>query len=56
MLTLDRLLEAVGDAGRPVRLLVETKHPTRYAGLVEQRLVRLLDRFGLRPADPGRRR
>ena len=52
VLTLERLLEALADAGRPVRLLVETKHPTRYAGLVEQQLVRLLDRFGLAaPAD-----
>ena len=52
VLTLERLLEALVDAGRPVRLLVETKHPTRYAGLVEQQLVRLLDRFGLAtPAD-----
>ena len=35
------------DAERPVRLLIETKHPTRYAGLVEQQLVRLLRRFDL---------
>jgi glycerophosphoryl diester phosphodiesterase len=55
VLTLARLLEAVVAAPRPVRLLVETKHPTRYAGLVEQQLVRLLRRFDLlRPADPGR--
>jgi glycerophosphoryl diester phosphodiesterase len=47
VLTLERLLEAVVAAPRPVRLLVETKHPTRYAGLVEQQLVRLLRRFGL---------
>ena len=52
VLTLRRLLEAVSDAARPIRLLVETKHPTRYAGLVEQQLVRLLGRFGLlEPAD-----
>jgi glycerophosphoryl diester phosphodiesterase len=52
VLTLERLLEAVVAAARPVRLLVETKHPTRYAGLVEQQLVRLLRRFDLvRPAD-----
>jgi len=32
---------------------VETKHPTRYGGLVEQEVVRLLDHFGLAaPADP----
>jgi glycerophosphoryl diester phosphodiesterase len=55
VLTLARLLEAVVAAPRPVQLLVETKHPTRYAGLVEQQLVRLLRRFELLgPADPGR--
>lgn len=42
VLTLARLLEVVAGAARPVRLLIETKHPTRYAGLVEQQLVRLL--------------
>lgn len=52
VLTLERLLEVVGQTHRDVRLLVETKHPTRYAGLVEQQLVRLLDKFGLAaPAD-----
>ncbi|MFL6129573.1 MAG: glycerophosphodiester phosphodiesterase [Mycobacteriales bacterium] len=52
VLTLERLLQAVTDAGWPVRLLVETKHPTRYAGLVEQKLVGLLERFGLaKPPD-----
>ena len=40
VLTLERLLEVV--AGTEVRLLIETKHPTRYAGLVEQQLIRLL--------------
>ena len=34
------------DAERDVRLLIETKHPTRYGGLVEKTLVDLLDRFG----------
>ena len=53
VLTLERLLEAFVAAPRPVRLLIETKHPTRYAGLVEQQLVRLLHRFGLAdPVDP----
>ncbi|HEX2905177.1 MAG TPA: glycerophosphodiester phosphodiesterase family protein [Jatrophihabitans sp.] len=46
VLTLDALLGVVRDAGRPVRLLIETKHPTRYGGLVEKELVRLLHRFG----------
>ena len=31
------------DWGQPVDLAIETKHPTRIAGLVEQRLVELLD-------------
>jgi glycerophosphoryl diester phosphodiesterase len=44
VLTLERLLSVVADAG--VQLAVETKHPTRYAGLVEVELVELLDRFG----------
>ena len=42
VLTLRRLLEAVRDYDRPIDLAVETKHPTRYAGLVERRLVELL--------------
>jgi glycerophosphoryl diester phosphodiesterase len=47
VLTLDRLLETVAAVDRPVRLAIETKHPTRYAGLVEQTLIETLDRFGL---------
>jgi glycerophosphoryl diester phosphodiesterase len=35
------------DSERPVQLHVETKHPTRYGGLVEKSLVDLLTRFGL---------
>ena len=46
VLTLDTLLGLVRDSNRPIRLLVETKHPTRYGGLVEKELVRLLARFG----------
>jgi glycerophosphoryl diester phosphodiesterase len=45
VLTLRTLLEVVRDAPRPVRLLVETKHPTRYSGLVEKELVSLLAEF-----------
>ncbi|MET8229140.1 glycerophosphodiester phosphodiesterase family protein [Micromonospora sp. NPDC005298] len=55
LLTLERLLDAVLDAGRPVRLLVETKHPSRYGSAVERRLVDLLRRYGLAepaPDDP----
>ncbi|MFI5834308.1 glycerophosphodiester phosphodiesterase [Micromonospora sp. NPDC051300] len=51
LLTLERLLDAVRAAGRPVRLLIETKHPSRYRGDVERRLVDLLRRYGL--AEPG---
>jgi glycerophosphoryl diester phosphodiesterase len=47
VLTLERLLELVSDAGRRVELAVETKHPTRWAGQVEERLLTLLKRFGL---------
>lgn len=46
VLTLRRLMAMVADYGRPVELAVETKHPTRYTGLVERRLVELLREFG----------
>jgi glycerophosphoryl diester phosphodiesterase len=54
VLTLERLLGLVRDAARPVRVLLETKHPTRYGGLVEKELVELLARFGWsgRPGPP----
>jgi len=55
VLTLDRLLEVVSDSGRQVELAIETKHPTRYAGLVELTLVEVLARHGLtRPAGDAR--
>ena len=47
VLTLERLLELVADAGRRVEMAIETKHPTRWAGQVEERLLVLLKRFGL---------
>ncbi len=47
VLTLERLLQLVSDAGRRVELAIETKHPTRWAGQVEERLLLLLKRFGL---------
>ncbi|MDN3296889.1 glycerophosphodiester phosphodiesterase [Streptomyces ficellus] len=53
VLTLERLLELVADAGRPVGLAIETKHPTRWAGQVEERLLQLLKRFGLTDPRPG---
>ncbi|WP_375491142.1 glycerophosphodiester phosphodiesterase [uncultured Jatrophihabitans sp.] len=46
VLTLDLLLGLVRDSGRDIRLLIETKHPTRYGGLVEKTLVDTLARFG----------
>jgi glycerophosphoryl diester phosphodiesterase len=46
VLTLEMLLGLVHDADRNVRLLIETKHPTRYGGLVEKTLVEELARFG----------
>ena len=46
VLTLTHLLDLVADTARPLRLLVETKHPTRYGGLVEKQLVDLLGHYG----------
>ena len=46
VLTLRKLMETVADYDRPVELAIETKHPTRYVGLVERRLVELLRTFG----------
>lgn len=59
LLTLRRLLSAVADCGRWVEVAVETKHPTRYAGLVEQELYDVLDYFGWarpRRGEPSRAR
>lgn len=54
VLTLQRLLGVVRDWGRPVEIAIETKHPTRYGGLVERRLVQALERFGwAHPQDPA---
>jgi len=55
LLTLERLLDALREYGRSVRLLIETKHPSRYGAEVERRLVEMLRRYGLaepKPADP----
>jgi glycerophosphoryl diester phosphodiesterase len=54
VLTLSRLVETVVAAGRPLRMLIETKHPTRYGAEVEIRLIELLRRYGLTEADPSR--
>lgn len=53
LLTLDRLLEAVRDCGRPVRLLIETKHPSRFGGEVERRVIETLRQYGLADNKPG---
>ena len=47
VLTLERLLDAAVGAGRPLQLLIETKHPTRYGAEVEDRLVAMLRWYGL---------
>lgn len=52
VLTLERLLQLVADAPRPVELAIETKHPSRWAGQVEARLLELLERY--RPVTPVR--
>jgi glycerophosphoryl diester phosphodiesterase len=46
LLTLESLLDLVVDSPG-TRLFVETKHPVRYGGLVETKLVALLRRYGL---------
>jgi glycerophosphoryl diester phosphodiesterase len=46
VLTLRRLLETVADYDGHIEVAIETKHPTRYAGLVEKRLVEMLRDFG----------
>ena len=45
VLTLDALLGLTADHG--TRLFIETKHPVRYGGLVEAKLVALLARHGM---------
>jgi glycerophosphoryl diester phosphodiesterase len=53
VLTLNRLLDAALDAPRPIRLLIETKHPTRFGGDVEEKLVALLRDYGLDRPGPS---
>ena len=47
LLTLRTLLTTVLESERPIGLAIETKHPTRYAGLVERQLARVLAEFDL---------
>jgi len=51
VLTLRKLLEMVADHDRRIEVAIETKHPTRFGGLVERRLVELLGDFGWDRAD-----
>ena len=53
VLTLERLLDAAVGAGRPLQILIETKHPTRYGAEVEDRLVAMLRWYGLDKRDNG---
>ena len=55
VLTLDRLLEVFVATGPEIELAIETKHPTRYAGLVEIAVVESLTRFGLLKHEPESR-
>jgi glycerophosphoryl diester phosphodiesterase len=52
VLTLPTLLDLVTSSPRPILLAIETKHPTRYAGWVEEAVIAQLKRFGL--ATPAR--
>lgn len=55
VLTLRTLLETVADFDRRVEVAIETKHPVRYGGLVERRLVEMLRDFGWdRAGSPAR--
>ena len=57
LLTLRHLIDTVMSCGREVGLVIETKHPTRYAGQVERELAKVLIEFGLNRAYvPGRPR
>jgi glycerophosphoryl diester phosphodiesterase len=55
VLTLRKLMEVIADYDRRVEIAIETKHPTRYGGLVEKRVVELLHDFGWdTPGTPAR--
>lgn len=51
LLTLRRLLDSLVDQQDELLTLIETKHPTRYGGLVERQLVKVLREFGLTTGD-----
>ncbi|MBR7831667.1 glycerophosphodiester phosphodiesterase [Actinospica durhamensis] len=52
VLTLRRLLDLAAGHPKRVELAIEVKHPTRYAGRVERRLIEMLDEYGWVPR-PG---
>ena len=54
LLTARKLFSVVADLNRPVQIAVETKHPTRYGGLVERKLLQLLQEFGWDKHTPDR--
>lgn len=48
LLTLSQLIELTLDwTSRPTKLFIETKHPVRYGGLVESKVLAELSRYGL---------
>lgn len=51
LLRLDQLIDIALGAGRELILSIETKHPVRFAGLIEDRTVALLRRRGLLAPD-----
>ncbi|MFC7485276.1 glycerophosphodiester phosphodiesterase family protein [Knoellia sp. CPCC 206453] len=51
ILTLNRLLDSLTSQRQELLTLIETKHPTRYGGLVERQLVTALHAFGLTTGD-----
>jgi glycerophosphoryl diester phosphodiesterase len=53
VLTLRKLLEAVADYDRRVEIAIETKHPTRYGGLVERRVSEMIHDFGWEEPEGG---
>ncbi|MEO6020872.1 MAG: glycerophosphodiester phosphodiesterase family protein [Knoellia sp.] len=51
ILTLNRLLDSLTAQRQELLTLIETKHPTRYGGLVERELVTMLRDYGLTTGD-----
>jgi glycerophosphoryl diester phosphodiesterase len=47
LLTLETFLSTLLDASSTVEFAIETKHPTRFGGYVEEELARVLRSFGL---------